>query len=44
MYIYSPNGIQLLNIPVKHSKEKHQKYKDVQIDILLIGKKIILNH
>ena len=32
MYIYSPNGIQLLNIPVKHSKDKHQKYKDVRIE------------
>lgn len=31
-YIYSPNGIQLLNIPVKHSKEAHQKTKDVQIE------------
>ncbi|NDP26039.1 MAG: WbqC family protein [Flavobacterium sp.] len=30
-YIYSPNGIQLLNIPVKHSKETHQKTKDVRI-------------
>jgi hypothetical protein len=32
MYIYSPNGIQLLNIPIKHSKEKHQKIKDVKIE------------
>lgn len=32
MYIYSPNGIQLLNVPVKHSKEKHQKTKDVKIE------------
>jgi hypothetical protein len=32
MYIYSPNGIQLLNIPVKHSKEIHQKTKDVRIE------------
>lgn len=32
MYIYSPNGVQLLNIPVKHSKELHQKYKDVKIE------------
>lgn len=32
MYIYSPNGIQLLNIPVKHAVEKHQKYKDVRIE------------
>jgi hypothetical protein len=24
-YIYSPNGIQLLNIPIKHSKESHPK-------------------
>jgi hypothetical protein len=31
-YIYSPNGIQLLNIPVKHSKETHQKTKDIQIE------------
>jgi hypothetical protein len=31
-YIYSPNGIQLLNIPIKHSKEKHQKTKDVQLE------------
>ena len=32
MYIYSPNGVQLLNIPVKHAVEKHQKYKDVRIE------------
>lgn len=32
MYIYSPNGLQLLNIPVKHSKNKHQKTKDVKIE------------
>lgn len=32
MYIYSPNGIQLLNIPVKHSKEGHQKTKDVRLE------------
>ena len=32
MYIYSPNGIQLLNVPVKHSKEVHQKFKDVRIE------------
>lgn len=31
-YIYSPNGIQLLNIPVKHSKTLHQKTKDVLIE------------
>lgn len=31
-YICSPNGIQLLNIPVKHSKQIHQKTKDVQIE------------
>ena len=31
-YIYSPNGIQLLNIPVKHSKHIHQKTKDVKIE------------
>jgi hypothetical protein len=32
MYIYSPNGIQLLNIPIKHSKQAHQKTKDVQLE------------
>lgn len=32
MYIHSPNGIQLLNVPIKHSPEKHQKYKDVRIE------------
>lgn len=31
-YIYSPNGIQLLNIPVKHTKESHQKYKDIKLE------------
>ncbi|WP_372473486.1 WbqC family protein [Capnocytophaga sp. ARDL2] len=32
MYIYSANGLQLLNIPIKHSKEAHQKYRDVKIE------------
>ncbi len=32
MYIYSPNGIQLLNIPIKHSKETHQKTRDVKLE------------
>lgn len=32
MYIYSPNGIQMLNIPIKHSKEGNQKFKDVRIE------------
>ena len=32
MYIYSPNGLQLLNIPIKHSKQSHQKTKDIQIE------------
>lgn len=31
-YIYSPNGIQLLNIPVKHSKQIHQKTKEIKIE------------
>ncbi|MCW2120210.1 WbqC family protein [Flavobacterium sp. 7A] len=31
-YIYSPNGLQLLNIPTKHSKDNHQKTKDILID------------
>lgn len=32
MYIYSPNGVQMLNIPVKHSKTVHQKYKEIKIE------------
>ncbi|MCX6171872.1 MAG: WbqC family protein [Flavobacterium sp.] len=32
MYIYSPNGIQLLNIPIKHSKTAHQKTKEVKLE------------
>jgi len=32
MYIYSPNGIQLLNIPVKHSKQTHQKTKEILLE------------
>lgn len=31
-YIYSPNGIQMLNIPIKHSKTNHQKTKEIQLD------------
>ena len=31
-HIYSPNGIQLLNIPIKHSTERHQKTKDVKLE------------
>lgn len=32
MYIYSPNGIQLLNIPVKHTREAHQKTKEIKLE------------
>ena len=31
-YIYSPNGIQILNIPVKHANKSHQKTKDILIE------------
>ncbi len=31
-FIYSPNGIQLLNIPIKHSNERHQTAQDVKIE------------
>jgi hypothetical protein len=31
-YIYSPNGIQLLNIPIKHSNVSHQKTKEIKIE------------
>lgn len=32
MHIYSPNGIQLLNLPIKHSKETHQKTKEIRLE------------
>lgn len=32
MYIFSPNGLQLLNIPVKHLKDSYQKSKDIQLE------------
>lgn len=32
MFIYSPNGLQLLNIPIKHSKDTHQKTRDVKLE------------
>lgn len=32
MFIYSPNGIQLLNIPIKHTKAAHQKTRDVRLE------------
>lgn len=32
MYIYSPNGKQLLNVPIKHSKESHQRMRDVRLE------------
>ena len=32
MYIYSPNGIQMLNIPVKHSSSGNQKTRDIQLE------------
>ena len=32
MYIYSPNGLQLLNIPVKHAEGTHEKFKDTKIE------------
>ena len=31
-YIYSPNGVQLLNVPIKHTKERHQNIKEVRIE------------
>lgn len=32
MFIYSPNGIQLLNVPIKHTKERHQRIKEVKLE------------
>ncbi len=31
-YIYSPNGLQMLNIPTKHYKGSHQKTRDIKIE------------
>ena len=31
-FLYSPNGIQMLNVPIKHSKESHQRIKEVKIE------------
>lgn len=31
-YIYSPNGIQMLNIPIKHSSNHYQKTKEVELE------------
>ncbi len=31
-YIYSPNGVQLLNIPIQHANSSSQKTKDVKIE------------
>ncbi len=31
-YIYSPNGIQMLNIPIKHQSESRQLTKDAQLE------------
>lgn len=32
MYLYSPNGLQLLNVPVKHAKEGLKKTRDIKIE------------
>lgn len=32
MYIYSPNGLQLLNIPVKQATKSNQKTRDILIE------------
>ena len=39
MHIYSPNGLQMLNIPLKHS-ENRQKFKDVKIEYAFDWQKI----
>jgi len=31
-YIYSPNGVQMLNIPIKHTSFRHQKTKEVKLE------------
>ncbi len=32
MYIYSANGIQMLNIAVQHQNTEHQKYKEIRLE------------
>lgn len=32
MYLYSPNGLQMLNVPIKHAKQLHQKTRDIAIE------------
>ena len=32
MYIYSPNGIQMLNVPVKNANTPNQKTKEIRIE------------
>jgi len=32
MYIYSPNGLQRLQIPIKHGRSGHQPCKEVQLE------------
>jgi len=32
LYIYSPNGKQILIVPIQHAKTLHQKTRDVKID------------
>lgn len=31
-YIYSPNGVQMLNIPVKHTTSRYQKAKEIKLE------------
>ncbi len=32
MFIYSPNGMQMLNVPIVHKKQMHQKTRDMRIE------------
>jgi hypothetical protein len=38
------NGIQLLNIPIKHTKQNHQKTKILSLKMNLTGRNNISNH
>lgn len=31
-FIYSPNGMQMLNVPIVHKKQTHQKTRDMRIE------------
>src|SRR5690606_21120253 len=39
MYIYSPNDVQMLNIPLKHTNNETKKYTDTMIETAFVWQK-----